>query len=219
MRRFRLVTNRKADLVSLTNARPGLLTKEQVERLLVPPRATVLEKIGGATYIPHQEVRAVLIRIFGPGRFDSNTQHVELVYETEEPNPNKQGSTRWRVCYRAAVRLRIRDLDGAPVAEYVEWHCDESIHPERAEAHANAITSTQSIALRRAAINLGDAMGLGLYDSGRTGPFVRGTVMHGLIPKPQQPAPSTAEQEKMLATTLGARPVEDTPLPNGNEGS
>lgn len=203
--------------MSLTNGRSGLLTKEQVERLLVPPRATVLEKIGGATYIPHQEVRAALIRIFGPGRFDSQTQHIELVYETEEPNPRQQDSTRWRVCYRAAVLLRIRDLDGDAVAEYVEWHCDESIHPERAEAHANAITSTQSIALRRAAINLGDAMGLGLYDSGRTAPFVRGTVLHDLIPKP---APSTAEQEKMLATTLGARPVTDTPLPgNSNPGN
>ena len=126
----------------------GTLNREQVERLLVPPRTAVLEKISGATYIPHHEVRAALIRIFGPGRFDSQTEQMQLVYEIEEPNPNKPDKNRWRVCYRASVRLRIRDLMGDAVAEYIEWHCDESIHPERSEAHANAITSTQSIALR-----------------------------------------------------------------------
>jgi Rad52/22 family double-strand break repair protein len=189
----------------------GTLNRDQVQRLLVPPRGAILKKVDGATYIPHHEVRAALIRIFGPGRFDTQTEHAELVYETEEPNPNKQNATRWRVCYRVGVRLRIRDFDGDPVAEYVEWHTDESIHPSRAEAHANAITSAQSVALRRAAINLGDAMGLCLYDDGRTTPLVRGTLMYDLIPQQAKPA-VTDEQKQALETTLGAR-AEDTELP------
>ncbi len=39
-----------------------------------------------------------------------------------------------------------------------------------------AITSVESYALRRAAIGLGDRLGLGLYDNGETKPLVKGTL-------------------------------------------
>ena len=39
-----------------------------------------------------------------------------------------------------------------------------------------AITSVESYALRRAAIGLGDRLGLGLYNKGETTPLVRGTL-------------------------------------------
>ena len=39
-----------------------------------------------------------------------------------------------------------------------------------------AITSVESYALRRAAIGLGDRLGLGLYNDGKAEPLVRGTL-------------------------------------------
>jgi recombination DNA repair RAD52 pathway protein len=185
------------------------LTDAQVKRTLSPVRSTKIETIQGASYVPHHEVRAELCRMFGPTRWDSQTEELVLVYENEEPNPNKQNETRWRVCYRAAVRLRVRSLDGLPLAEYREWHADESVHPSRAEAHTNALTSAQSVALRRAAINIGDNMGLHLYDQGSRAGIVRGTLLNNQVPQTVS-ADLSDEQKQTLADTLGASVVSES---------
>lgn len=64
-----------------------------------------------------------------------------------------------------------------------------------------AITSVESYALRRAAIGLGDRLGLGLYDEGKTTPLVRGTLQMTdpdsplyLVPKPADEKSSSQAQ-------------------------
>jgi len=75
-----------------------------------------------------------------------------------------------------------------------------------------AITSVESYALRRAAIGLGDRLGLGLYNDGKADPLVRGTLQltdkdSPLWREPQPPADAepTPAVERLQAATNAQR--------------
>jgi hypothetical protein len=149
------------------------LTRTQVIMLLRTVK--VVEQKRGLTYIPQWEARATMLRIFGPGNWDSEVVQQELVYETQLTRGDEQfpkegkASSYWIACYRVGTRVNIRDYWGNPVASFLEYHVEENAPlPNRGEAHAMAMTSCESYALRRALIGLGDALGLHLYDKGRT---------------------------------------------------
>lgn len=181
------------------------LTQQQVERLLTPVRGDRLEKKQGMTYVPQHEVRAELSRVFGPGNWDSTMHDITLLYEESFERDKK---TYWKVCYRAACTLRIRDYEGAHIAEFTEYHVEENApQPNRGEAHALACTSAQSYALRRAAIGLGDAMGLHLYANGSAAALIKGSLFLTEYYKVAPPKP-TPEQEALLAQSLGASEVK-----------
>src|SRR5262245_31193037 len=189
------------------------LSRKQVDRLLTPVRPSRIAKKQGLSYVPAHEVRAELCRTFGPGQWDSTIHDVTLVYETSY---EKNDKTYWLVCYRAACTLRVRDYDGNQIAEFTEYHVEENApQPNRGEAHALAMTSVASYALRRAAIGLGDGMGLHLYDEGRTSPLVKGTLMtEELWPDEPQRADLSPEQKAALAHSVGmenTREGEDEP--------
>lgn len=167
------------------------LTRMQIERLrqAIDP-SHVDKKQNKLSYMAQHEVRAELTRIFGYGNWDSSVDEMEFLFEYEvgkdhpeyprdaQGNP-KSGSKPlyFRACYKARVTLNIRDYWGNHVATFSEYHAElNSILPDRGEAHAMAITSVESYALRRAAINLGDRLGLGLYDKGSEKALVRGTL-------------------------------------------
>src|SRR4249919_3900395 len=195
------------------------LTEKQVKRLITPVRQGRIKQKQGLSYVPAHEVRAELTRIFGPGNWDSTVHSVELVYESSFENPDKGNKTYWTVCYRAAVTLQIRDYYGNPVAQFTEYHAEENApQPNRGEAHALALTSVESYALRRAAIGLGDAFGLHLYRDGQLGPLVKGSLVttdpdsplyNGDTPTIASNTPLTEEQRKVLADSLGATVVEE----------
>jgi hypothetical protein len=197
------------------------ISSEQVKRLLTPVRADRVEKVRGQTYVPQFEVRAELNRVFGFGNWDSTIHSVTCIYEEPEDRTPANADKEvfyWRVCYRAACTLRIRDYWGQPICEHTEWHAEESApQPNRGEAHALAITSVESYALRRAAINLGDTFGLHLYRDGQLGPLIRGTLQQTDPASPlyQETAPRaqdqhlTPEQQQALQSSLGAVVVSE----------
>lgn len=162
------------------------LTRTQLERLVRAIDPTHVDKKQGKsnlTYMAQHQVRAELTRIFGFGNWDTQVEEMKLLWEQElnknDPGyPDKgNGKPYYRACYAASVRLTVRDYWGNVVCSFVEYHAEaNSALPDRGEAHAMAITSVESYALRRAAIGLGDRFGLGLYDSGSTAPLVRGTL-------------------------------------------
>jgi len=175
------------------------LTRAQIERLRQAIDPGHVEKKQSLSYMAQHEVRAELTRIFGYGNWDSHVDALEFIYEYEvnrdhpEYPKEKDGKTPkvgakpmyYRVCYRALVRLTIRDYWGNEVCSFSEWHAEaNSILPDRGEAHAMAITSVESYALRRAAIGLGDRLGLGLYDKGSEKPLVVNTLQ---ITDPESP--------------------------------
>lgn len=194
------------------------LTEQQIRRSLTPVRSDRIEKIQGNDYIPQHEVRAELIRQFGPGGWDS--QVVELHCLWDELVDDGPKGMRWHVGYRAGVRLRVRDLQGRPVAEFVEYHFDEKVGPSRNDCHGNAITSAASYALRRAAIGLGDNYGLCLYTGAGPVKLVQGTLalpptsnapVQTVEPKGED-APTDEEAAQRLTQALGARPVDGQPV-------
>lgn len=182
----------------------GHLTRQQVERGLRPVRPDRIEVLRGLSYVPAEEVRAELIRQFGVGNWDSQVIVCDLLYEKE--TTNKKGDLNWNVCYRVGVQLRVRDYNGNPIAEFVEYHIGQTQHPDLGEAHANAVTSASSYALRRCAIGLGDNYGLHLYHKGSTAPLINGTLQ---LTEHLNPA-ATAAAETGANPDTGELPPEPT---------
>lgn len=187
----------------------GRLTRAQVKRLLRAVDSAKIEKKQNLSYLPQQEARAELIRIFGPGGSDHRMTKPELLYETEVvsgmPNypKNKDGSEKnggkgsyWVVGYMVGCDLTVFDYWGRLVYNCLEWHAEENAPlPNRGEAHAMAVTSAQSYALRRALISLGDAFGLHLYDKGSLAPIVGRTYLLEDKHSPLYEAPTEAASE------------------------
>lgn len=152
------------------------LTRTQIERLVRGIDPNHVDKKQGLSYMAQHEVRAELTRIFGYGNWDSQVLAMDLLWESEGLSADGK-KTMYRACYKAAVRLSIRDYWGNPVCSFVEYHVEANSNlPDRGEAHAMAVTSAESYALRRAAIGLGDRLGLGLYNDGKSDPLVKGTL-------------------------------------------
>lgn len=160
------------------------LTRNQVLLLMraVPPN--VVDTKQGKSYIPQWEARAAMNRIFGPGNWDSEVIDEQLVYEkriekgdVDYPRSG-DGKPYFVACYKMGVRTTIRDYWGNVISSNVEYHVEENAPlPNRGEAHAFALTSCESYALRRALINLGDALGLHLYNKGSLEPVVNRTLL------------------------------------------
>lgn len=187
------------------------LTKTQIRRLLsaIDPKH-VDKKQGRMSYMAHHEVRAELTRIFGYGNWDAQTEKMDFLWED---SIEKDGKTYWRACYTALVRVNIRDYWGNPVASFVGAHAEaNSILPDRGEAHAMAVTSVESYALRRAVISLGDRLGLGLYDGGSEMALVKGTLQ---ITDEESPLFVSDEEKAELAAKRAERMQAAV---NNNEG-
>lgn len=187
-----------------------LLTYAQIHRLLQPVAKNRLEGKNGMTYVPQQEVRAELTRVFGPGNWDSTVHDVTLLYDREvrKDDPgfprNPKGDVYYIVGYRLACTLRVRTYDGRDIAEFTEYHAEENAPlPNRGEAHAMALTSAESYALRRAAIGLGDAFGLHLYNKGSVEPLVIWSMIQGeVFPVEHRAAREAANARGTAASTL-----------------
>jgi len=156
----------------------------QIDRLMKAINPNHVEKKNGLAYIQQHQARAEMIRIFGPTGWDSQVLDMELLYEREltkgdyQYPKNGDGRPYFITCYKASVRVRIRDYWGNELAQFIEYHAEENAPlPNRGEAHAMAITSVESYALRRALIGLGDRLGLGLYDGGSLAPLVVGSLV------------------------------------------
>jgi len=150
------------------------LTRMQITRLMKAIDPNHVDKKRGLSYMAQHEVRAELTRIFGYGNWDSQVEEMTRLWEDTY---DKDGKTYYRVCYRAGIRLNVRDYWGHHICSFVEYHAEaNSGLPDRGEAEAMAITSVESYALRRAALGLGDRLGLGLYNDGQITPLVRGSL-------------------------------------------
>jgi hypothetical protein len=159
------------------------LTKEQVEALLRPIHPTrVLRDNKGMAHVSQQDVRAHLTRIFGFGGWSSEVRDLTLVREA--PGVDKDGKDKgWAVTYRCTLRLTVYDPEGAELATYEDAATGTSPNlPTLGDAHDFACKVAVSMALKRAATNLGDGFGLSLYNKGQTSALVIGTLGHPSLP-------------------------------------
>lgn len=192
----------------------GMLLFEQIDELVKAINPAYVEKKQSLTYLAQHQARAEMNRIFGYGNWSVDADDAQLLYEYETPGSgNNSGKMYWRVGYRIRVTVSIRDLWGMPVAEFTGVHAEQNApQPDRGEAHALALTSVDSYALRRALINLGDRFGLGLYNGGSMAPHGQYTVQQqqGVLFSwvPAGPAaPTAAPVQPVTHETIQAEPA------------
>lgn len=199
----------------------GALTFEQIAELVKPINEAYVQGKQGKNYLSQHQARAEMNRIFGYGNWSSHVREMRLAYEEKmhtADNPrhpsfpkNGKADVYYITCYEALVEVEIRDLWGMPVASYSEWHAEENApQPNRGEARAMAMTSVESYALRRALINLGDRLGLGLYNGGSKAPHGQYTIQQlegqlgKWVPNTEQPQ---VQVEVVTHETIRAEPV------------
>lgn len=156
----------------------GRLLPYQIDELVKAINPAYVASKGKNTYLAHHQARAEMNRIFGYGNWDVEISDTTLIYEEQVPGSGQNANKLyWRACYRGKSTVIVRDLWGMQVASYQGVHAEANSNlPDRGEAHATALTSLESYALRRALINLGDRFGLGLYNGGSINPHGQYTV-------------------------------------------
>ncbi|HEY9414171.1 MAG TPA: Rad52/Rad22 family DNA repair protein [Pseudonocardia sp.] len=158
-----------------------------MEQLLRPiHKNRVLRDGKSHAHVSQQDILAHLIRVFGFGNFDIDVLNVGVVFEEsyEKQKKDKQGQpygdpfTAWDVCYRAMVRLTVRDPEGDELCHYENGSTATAQgQPARGDAHDLAYKSAISLSVKRAAIALGDQFGLSLYNKGQMSALVMGTLV------------------------------------------
>ena len=152
------------------------LSAEQVEQLLKPINPARVSKDGkGFSHVEAYDIRAHLNRIFGFSKWNSILTELHPIFETE-----KEG--RFTVAYRATVEIQVFSPSGEALGTYTEAAVgDAKNQPSRADAHDMAIKTAESQAFKRAAMNLGDQFGLGLYNGGSTASTVKDTLVKPVL--------------------------------------
>jgi hypothetical protein len=130
----------------------------------------------GFSHVQQWDVRRFLIRVFGFGGYDTELLSIDCVKEIEIKNGDR---SRWTVVYRVHQRLTVKDIAGRPIATFDGVATGDSQNqPSLGDAHDGAVKEADSQSLKRAAVNLGDAFGLSLYNGGKTSPVVLWSVAH-----------------------------------------
>lgn len=177
------------------------LSPEQVKLLLGAIHPQRVLSLKNMAYVAGHDIRAELNRVFGFARWDQELLRQDLICEREVKT--KAGSNAFYVLYRSTVRLYVRAADGTPLCFYDGTHVGESTHPVQGDAHGNAVTNSETYALRRAAINLGDQFGLSLYNKGSLDAIVRWTLV-GDVPADTDDVAKVEEEEQDQAAEQAA---------------
>lgn len=184
----------------------------QVLQLLQPIHPTRVLKDGkGHPHVSQQDITAHLIRVFGFGNFDIDILESTCVFEqmaldkkTKEPNPE-----RWNVCYRAKVRLTVRNEAGEEVCHYEDGSTATAQNQTIGDAHDLAYKSALSLAKKRAAVHLGDQFGLSLYNKGQMRPLVKGTLVLPPAPANEEDEPIDVQDDIDQQLSLGEHEAGD----------
>jgi recombination DNA repair RAD52 pathway protein len=164
-------------------------------------------------HVSQQDITAHLIRIFGFGNFDTDILETTCVFEQQRSDDKGMPNNRWDVCYRAQVRLTIRDEHGNEVCHYEDGSTATAQNQARGDAHDGAYKSALSLAKKRAAKELGDQFGLSLYNKGQMTALVKGTLV---LPEVEEEADEDdtdvqADIEQQVSLGDSDTPYEEAP--------
>jgi recombination DNA repair RAD52 pathway protein len=173
------------------------LNSRQLDQLFREINPSRVAERKGMAYLETFDVLAHLTRIFGIENWDKEVRSLDCVFE-EQRTGEKRG---WDVCYRAVVRLTIRDAEGSMVIVHEDAATGSAANqPVRADAHDLAVKSAVSDALKRAAKDLGNQFGLSLYDKGSLKSVVGKSLAYDETP-PEAPH----DPEKVREQVAGLR--------------
>jgi Rad52/22 family double-strand break repair protein len=169
------------------------LTFHQVRQLLAPIRPNRVFKVDQKKkelHVSAWDVRAQLSKVFGLANWDSEVLDLTMVYDVPtmtkgDPSRNKPALPAFDTCYRATVRLTIRDFAGNPLCVHSASATGSNIMPDfkHGDNHDFVIKTAESQALKRCAINLGQQFGLSLYKPlNPMGPVMTDTLVWPKIP-------------------------------------
>lgn len=190
------------------------LSDDQVALLLKPIHPNRVLARDGLSYVEGYDIRAELNRVFGFGRWSQEILKQDVVCETA--TKTKAGREAWYVVYRTTMRLTVHAPGGRMITFYDGSHVGESTHPVRGEAHGNAVTNSETYALRRCAINLGDQFGLSLYNKGSMEAVVRWTLVRPVLVTPDTddvPQVEAETEENAAPGDEGQQPQEQKVMP------
>lgn len=186
----------------------GRFSEQQTVALLGAINPARVLQLDGNSHVSQQDIRAHLIRVFGFGGYDLEVLRTDLVFEESSMRTRKRDGKEylgWDVCYRALVRLTVRNPEGEYVAHYEDGSTATAQgQPSRGDAHDLAYKSAISLSMKRAAIALGDQFGLSLYNKGQKTALVMGTMV-GL---PQPVAAENVQDGIEPQVTLGNDEVD-----------
>jgi len=200
------------DQVDVVDEAPARgLTARQVEYLLRPiGRRRVLQHRGNS-HLSQQDVRAHLARVFGWGGWSYAILQHDVVEVLQVRNSN--GNEAWEVTYLCRLRLTIRDPRGNELASFDDVGTGTSPKlPSKGDAHDFAAKVAVSIALKRAAANLGDQFGLSLYNKGQVEALTVFTLGHDdLAPGKETDDEQLPEQQALGHDDEGSQDPGDQP--------
>lgn len=188
-------------------------TIKQVDQLLCPINPNrVLQDAKGHSHVSQQDVTAHLIRVFGFGGFDIDVKETECLFEEQAFKNGQPVEHRMNVCYRALVRLTVRDPNGDEVCHYENGSTATAQNQTRGDAHDLAYKSAISLSIKRAAIALGDGFGLSLYNKGQMGALVMATLVHNAE------TPEDVQEGVEQQVAMGNDEIETEPTTEGVSG-
>lgn len=188
-------------------------TIKQVDQLLCPINPSrVLQDAKGHSHVSQQDVTAHLIRVFGFGGFDIDVKDTECLFEEQVFKNGQPVEHRMNVCYRALVRLTVRDPDGDEVCHYENGSTATAQNQTRGDAHDLAYKSAISLSIKRAAIALGDGFGLSLYNKGQMSALVMATLVHNTE------TPEDVQEGVEQQVAMGNDEIEAEPPAEGLSG-
>lgn len=180
------------------------------------PRSAIQEREGpggrSLSYVTGYFVSAGMNEVFGNTEWGYNTKDLTVV--SDELVDGK-----WKVCYRAVVRINIVSEHYAGREDVGYGH---GVDRDRGKAHESAGKEAVTDARKRASATYGNYVGLALYDKEQT--FISDEEAPAAAPakKGRKPAAKKAEplldvvqefsisEQKFLTDTIGgARTVED----------
>lgn len=155
-----------------------MFSAKQVDQLLKPiaPKR-VLRDGKGHSHVSQQDILAHLVRVFGFGNFDIDVLDTAVVFEQPSFKNGKPVPGRFNVCYRAMVRLTVRDEAGNS-CHFENGSTATAQNQTLGDAHDLAYKSAISLSIKRCAIALGDQFGLSLYNKGQQSALVIDTIVH-----------------------------------------
>ena len=174
-----------------------MFNAKQVDQLLKPINPNRVLKDGkGHSHVSQQDILAHLIRVFGFGNFDIDVVSVEPIFEHPRMNGDKP-TGRFDVCYRALVRLTVRDEEGN-TCHFENGSTATAQNQTLGDGHDLAYKSAISLSVKRAAIALGDGFGLSLYNKGQMTALVMDTLVHPVAPSDSEDVQDGVEQQVSL---------------------
>lgn len=150
--------------VPQSTRQPVRLSAEQVAKLeeeLDPGR--IAFDYDGHAHVEGWDVRASLTRIFGFGMWSEVITERRLVQQQFIPSDEDPSRGNWHVSWAVSILLSCWDPHGAILGPFEGTTIETGRMPQLGAAHELARKAAATVALKRAAINLGNQFGLSLY--------------------------------------------------------